>query len=125
MAYFDNAATTFPKPECVYEGLDNFNRKLAMNVNRGQYEQSIKAGQIVAETREMLLKMFNAEGSHKVIFTPSATIALNMVLQGIDYYNKKYVYISPFEHNAVLRPLNYLKDKFEFEIIELPVIYNT
>lgn len=121
MAYFDNAATTFPKPECVYEGLDNFNRNLAMNINRGQYEQSIKAGQIVAETREMLLKMFNAEGSHKVIFTPSATIALNMVLQGIDYYNKKYVYISPFEHNAVLRPLNYLRDKFEFEIIELAV----
>ena len=32
MAYFDNAATTFPKPECVYEALDQFNRTLAMNV---------------------------------------------------------------------------------------------
>ena len=42
MAYFDNAATTFPKPECVYKGVDDFNRNLAMNVNRGQYEKSIK-----------------------------------------------------------------------------------
>ena len=121
MAYFDNAATTFPKPECVYENVDNFNRNLAMNVNRGKYGESIKAGQIVHETRQMLLQLFHAENSYDVIFTPSATIALNMILQGLDYYDKKTVYISPFEHNAVLRPLNYLKDKFEFEICELAV----
>jgi len=121
LAYFDNAATTFPKPECVYEALDQFNRTLAMNVNRGQYEQSVKAGQIVNETRNLLLQLFNAEGSHKVVFTPSATIAMNMVLQGIDFYGKKYIYISPFEHNAVLRPLHYLREKFEFEIVELAV----
>ncbi len=121
MAYFDNAATTFPKPECVYENVDNFNRNLAMNVNRGKYGESIKAGQIVHETRQMLLQLFYAENSYDVIFTPSATIALNMILQGLDYYDKKTVYISPFEHNAVLRPLNYLKDKFEFEICELAV----
>ena len=121
MAYFDNAATTFPKPECVYDALDQFNRNLAMNVNRGQYEQSIKAGQIVNETRNMILQLFHAEGSHKVVFTPSATIALNVVLQGLDFYGKKNVYISPFEHNAVLRPLHYLKEKFDFEIIELSV----
>ena len=124
MAYFDNAATTFPKPECVYDALDEFNRTLAMNVNRGQYEQSVKAGQIVNETRNLLLQLFNAEGSHKVVFTPSATIAMNMVLQGIDFYGKKYIYISPFEHNAVLRPLHYLREKFEFEIVELAVDKN-
>lgn len=121
MAYFDNAATTFPKPECVYKGMDEFNRNFAMNVNRGQYEQSVKAGQIVSETRKMLLEMFNAENTHTVIFTPSATISLNMVLQGIDFYNIKNVYISPFEHNAVLRPLNYLKEKFDFNIKQLAV----
>ncbi len=124
MAYFDNAATTFPKPECVYKGMDEFNRTLAMNVNRGQYEQSIKAGQIVSETRKMLLEMFNAESTHNVIFAPSATISLNMVLQGIDFYNIKNVYISPFEHNAVLRPLNYLKDKFDFNVEQLAVDKN-
>ena len=121
MAYFDNAATTFPKPSCVYDGIDNFNRNLAVNVNRGQYEQSMKAGQIVDETRSLLLKLFNAEGSHKVIFTPSATISLNMILQGLDLYNCKNVYITPFEHNAVLRPLNYLKYNYNFNVIELAV----
>lgn len=124
MAYFDNAATTFPKPECVYDGLDKFNRTLAMNVNRGQYEQSKKAGQIVQETRQMMLKLLNAEGTHKVVFTSSATIALNMILQGLDLYNAKNIYISPFEHNAVLRPLNYLREKFEFNIQELSVNEN-
>lgn len=121
MAYFDNAATTFPKPDCVYKGIDEFNRNLAMNVNRGQYNQSLKAGHIVSETRKMLLDMFNAENTHNAIFTPSATIALNMVLQGLDYYHVKNVYITPFEHNAVLRPLNYLREKFEFNIEELAV----
>ena len=59
MAYFDNAATTFPKPECVYDALDEFHRTLAMNVNRGQYKQSVKAGQIVNETRNLLLQLFS------------------------------------------------------------------
>jgi len=124
LAYFDNAATTFPKPECVYDGVDKFNRNFAMNVNRGKYKQSFKAGQIINETRNLLLKLLDAESTHNLIFTPSATIALNMVLQGIDFYGKKYVYISPFEHNAVLRPLNYLLDKFDFEIVELAVDKN-
>lgn len=121
MAYFDNAATTFPKPNCVYDNLDKFNRTLAMNISRGKYNESLKAGEIVGETRQLLLKLLNAENSHKVVFTPSATIALNMILQGIDFNNKHYVYITPFEHNAVLRPLYYLKSKYNFEIIELSV----
>lgn len=125
MAYFDNAATTFPKPECVYKGLDDFNRNLAMNINRGQYEKSIKAGQIVQETRDLLLDLLNGHGTHKVIFTPSATISLNMILQGLDMYNYKNVYITPFEHNAVLRPLNYLKDNYNFNIINLAVNKDT
>ena len=121
MAYFDNAATTFPKPEEVYKGVDEFNRHLAMNVNRGQYTQSIKAGQIVNETRNMLLQLLNAEGTHSVVFTASATIGLNMVLQGQDFTKIKNVYITPFEHNAVLRPLNYLQDEYHFNIVELKV----
>lgn len=124
MAYFDNAATTFPKPECVYKGVDEFNRNLAMNVNRGQYTQSVKAGQIVNETRQMLLQLLNAEGTHSVVFTASATISMNMVLQGQDYTKIKNIYITPFEHNAVLRPLNYLKEKYNFNVIELVVDKN-
>lgn len=125
MAYFDNAATTFPKPDCVYSGMDEFNRNLAVNINRGQYAQSIKAGKIVADTRKLLLQLLNAETTHDVIFTPSATISLNMVLQGLDYTKIKTIFISPFEHNAVLRPLNYLKEKYNFEIKELNVDKNT
>ena len=121
MAYFDNAATTFPKPNVVYDGVDQFNRNLAMNVNRGQYDKSIRAGQIVAETRKMLLDLFNADGLYKVIFAPSATISLNMVLQGLDDTAYQNIYISPFEHNSVLRPLNYLKEKYNSNIYELAV----
>lgn len=121
MAYFDNGATTFPKPECVYNGLDTFNRNLAMNVNRGQYEKSIQASKIVSDTRKLLLELFNADSTHNVILTPSATISLNMILQGLDYSTIKTIYISPFEHNAVLRPINYLQQKHGFKIEQLEV----
>jgi len=115
MIYFDNAATTFPKPEQVYKTLDECARGYAVNVGRGQYELSDTATIIVEKTREKLLKYFVAS-SAKVVFTPSATIALNQVLRGLNFTKIKNVYISPFEHNAVYRTLNYLKKENNFNI---------
>ena len=57
-AYFDNAATTFPKPESVYEFTDSFYRSCGVNVGRGQHKLAAKASALVQETREMLLDLF-------------------------------------------------------------------
>lgn len=120
MIYFDNAATTFPKPERVYKALDYCARNYAVNVGRGQYELSDSATIVVEETRDLLLSFFHTSSS-QVVFAPSATIALNEVLRGLDYTKIETIYISPFEHNAVYRTLNYLKKIHNFEIRILQV----
>ena len=104
MAYFDNAATTFPKPECVYTAMDQFYRRNGGNAGRGQYALAANAGKLIADTRQRLQRLFCAPAK-QVIFTPSATIALNMILQGLTKAGIKKVYLTPFEHNAVTRTL--------------------
>lgn len=124
MIYFDNAATTFPKPSEVYDFMDEFNRNSAFSINRGNYDDLSGTQNIVSQTRQMLLNLFNCNANYKVVFTPSATISINTVLQGLSYKNIKNVYITPFEHNAVLRPLYYLQKKYNFDIITLKMSSN-
>lgn len=52
MIYFDNAATTYPKPEEVYKALDNANRNLAFNAGRGEYKESTEAFNLIEDTRK-------------------------------------------------------------------------
>ena len=124
IAYFDNAATTFPKPEEVYSFMDTFYRTNGVNIGRGNYNSALSAGRLQKETRDLLLELFHCEGK-TVIFEPSATIALNQVIRGLDWHEGDVVYITPFEHNAVLRPLNYLKDQFNLRIEVLAVDRDT
>ncbi|MFA7107529.1 MAG: aminotransferase class V-fold PLP-dependent enzyme [Sphaerochaetaceae bacterium] len=121
MLYFDNAATTFPKPERVYKAMDFCARNGAVNVGRGQYPLAENASILVNKTREKVKQFFNAKDNSFVIFTSSATIAINQILRGIDYSSIRNVYISPFEHNAVIRTLNYLNQKYNFCIRQLQV----
>lgn len=112
MAYFDNAATTFPKPECVYEFMNSFYRECGGNVGRGNHKLSMGAGKIVSETRNRLKQLLHCENK-QIVFTPSATIALNMILQGViddKMSSGANVYISPFEHNAVTRVLHHYEN---------------
>lgn len=109
MAYFDNAATTFPKPECVYDFMNTFYRECGGNAGRGSHKLSIGAGKMVSETRNRFKQLLHCENK-QIVFTPSATIALNMILQGVldgKMTARANVYISPFEHNAVTRILHY------------------
>ena len=85
MAYFDNAATTYPKPESVYDFTDSFYRTFGVNVGRGQHKLAARASFLVQETRELLLELFHCP-SKKVVFTHTATEALNLLLQIIILY---------------------------------------
>ena len=118
LVYLDNAATTFPKPECVYTTMDKFTRTNGVSLGRGQHILSAKASSIADETRELLLQLFHCSNK-KVVFTNTATEALNIILKGINISNGVNIYISPFEHNAVTRTLHYLLQKDDFNIIEL------
>ena len=108
MIYLDNAATTFPKPEMVYQAVDFAQRSFAVNVGRGSYSLASKAAGVVDETRVLLSSLVGADGPDSVVFTPSATLAANEIVFGLEWDSLKNVYLTPFEHNAVARPLHKL-----------------
>ena len=112
MAYFDNAATTFPKPECVYEFMDGFYRR------RGHYKQAESAGKLIDDTRTMVRTLLHCPVK-QVIFEPTATISLNMIIQGSILCGAKNIYISPFEHNAVTRTLHHYEKRGDINVIQL------
>lgn len=118
VAYFDNSATTFPKPEEVYSFMDKFYRENGVNVGRGQHKLASKASFLVDETRKLLLEILHCKNKG-VVFTSTATEGINLVLQGREWKEKSTVYISPFEHNAVTRTLFQLKDRYGLKIKRL------
>lgn len=123
--YFDNAATTYPKSERVYQAMEEANRRLAVNAGRGSYRLAKKATSVVEETRENILKLAKAEEVAEVVFTPSATLACNQVLGGLSWKKEDTVYVTPYEHNAVMRVLHLQQQQYGFHIEELAIIPET
>lgn len=120
MAYFDNAATTYPKPDCVYSFMDEFYRNNGGNAGRGTYGLAQTAGSLIADTRDKIQKLLHCPAK-QIIFEPTATIALNIILQGLIKTGVRNIYISPFEHNAVTRTLNNFVKQGVITVTELEV----
>ena len=125
MIYFDNAATTFPKPEQVYKKMDNFYRKHGVNAGRGSYKKAKLAAELKENTKKKLAKVLGIKNNKSIIFTSSATHAINLVLQGQNWNSNDVVYYSPFEHNAILRTLYYLEEKHNIILKKIPVDFKT
>lgn len=123
MAYFDNAATSYPKPEVVYSFMDSFYRLHGGSAGRGGYALASNAKGVIDETRGLLQNLLHCPAK-QVVFTPTATIALNMIIQGILTKDVRTVYISPFEHNAVTRTLYHFEMLGQITVIELVVSDN-
>ena len=123
MAYFDNAATTFPKPEAVYKSMDLFQRHTGGSFGRGNYGFSASMKGVVDDTRSKITDLFHCPAK-EVIFEPSATISLNIIIQGIIRQGAKNIYISPFEHNAVTRTLHYYENLGQIKVTQLHVTSN-
>lgn len=106
MIYLDNSATSFPKPKCV---IDAVNESMIMygNYGRSSYEMALKTTEKVYDCRKKVAKFFNVS-TERVIFTNNCTMALNMAIKGLAFNGCHFV-ISDLEHNAVLRPLEALK----------------
>ncbi len=121
MHYFDNAATTFPKPNEVYDFMDSFYRQYGVNVGRGQFKEASIAYSMLQETRTLLLDLFHVKSPYEAIIASSATQALNTIINSFSFNCNDVVYIAPFEHNAVLRPLYAKQNEFGFKINTLPI----
>ncbi len=121
MIYLDNAATTFPKPESVYAAMDKTNRELCVNAGRGSYKIAREASELIAETKQLLRDLIHADIDSAVVFSPSITIALNQIINGLSFTKNSVVYVSPYEHNAVARTLHLASQKIGFEVKQLPI----
>ena len=107
MIYLDNAATTFPKPESVYEAMDRFLRESAGNPGRSGHALAVAAQSAIDEGRRQLAALFNASDPSRIVFALNTTDAINIALKGL-LQPGDHVISTSMEHNAVVRPLNRL-----------------
>ena len=121
MVYLDNAATTFPKPESVYVAMDKINREGSVNAGRGSYKLAQNASELIVDTKMKIRQLVHLDISAAVIFSPSITIAMNQIINGLHLRENAVVYVSPYEHNAVARSLFKLSKKISLVIKELPL----
>jgi len=107
--YLDNAATSWPKPECVYEFMDQFYRGYGVNPGRAGHELAVEAEKMISQTRRLLGQFFNfGHDSSRVVFTQNASDSLNIALFGM-LESGDHVISTRVEHNSVIRPLNHLE----------------
>ena len=121
MIYLDNAATTFPKPEPVYQKIEWANRNIAVNAGRGSYKTAREASYLIENTRKKLVEIVHGIGIEVAVLTSSATESMNIILNGLDLVKGDVIYISPFEHNAVARTLHRISKEKMVRVIELPL----
>lgn len=110
MIYFDNAATTFPKPATVTDEVHRCICSYCGNPGRGAHPLAMRVAEKIYACREALSAFFDADAPERVIFMPSTTYALNLAVKGL-IPNGAHVLISELEHNAVLRPLVRLREE--------------
>lgn len=108
LIYLDNSATTFPKPDVVYDFMCNFYRKHGVNPGRSGFDAAIETEEVVYNTRKMLAELVGGKDPNRLTFSYNASDSLNMILQGIAEKGD-HVVTTMLEHNSVLRPLHHLQ----------------
>lgn len=106
--YFDNAATSWPKPEAVYDAPGRQMRQAAGNPGRSGHTRTLEADRLLYKARETLAALFNAPDPGRIVFALNATDALNIAIKGL-LETGDHVLFTAMEHNSVLRPLGRLR----------------
>jgi cysteine desulfurase family protein len=106
--YLDNAATSFPKPEAVYQALDAFARQSLANPGRAGHKMALAAEHALDDCRHLLNQFFHGKEPERWIFTLNCTDALNMAFKGV-LADGDHVITTDLEHNSVSRPLRALE----------------
>lgn len=108
MIYLDNSATSYPKPQCVIDGVKEAFELYGANSGRGSYQMSIDTSEQIYNCRKKIADYFRLPHPENVVFTNNCTTALNMAIKGVAKQGCHFI-ISNLEHNAVVRPLESLK----------------
>ena len=117
--YFDNAATSFPKPDCVYDAVDAWMRGGAASAGRGTHRKAEAAGRMIDECRRQLATLLGVQIPTQIVFTLNCTDSLNTVLQGFLQPGDAVV-ATALDHNSVLRPLEALRQRIGIEVEIIP-----
>ncbi len=103
--YFDNGATSFPKPEGVAKSMSDYILYNGSNINRAAYKNTLNASRIVYETRKLLCELFHFSYPDHVVFTKNITESMNVCLKGL-LEKSDHIITSSMEHNSVIRPIH-------------------
>src|SRR6516164_11293632 len=106
--YLDNAATSFPKPESVYQALEAFARQSLANPGRAGHKMALAAERTLDDCRHLLNQFFRGKEPERWVFTLNCTDALNMAFKGV-LQDGDHVITTDLEHNSVSRPLRALE----------------
>ena len=117
--YLDNAATSWPKPESVYQAMDDYARQNGSAAGRGSHRLCMDALRIVDQTREQLRSLVKARPEDAVVFCCNGTDALNHCLHG-SIKPGDHVITTACEHNSVLRPLRQLESQQDVRVSIVP-----
>ena len=119
MIYLDNAATTYPKPDSVWEAVLACGKDSCGNPGRSGHPLAAAAAREMFTARETLAEFFNAGDSSRIVFTCNATMALNTALYGY-LTDGGHVITSSMEHNSVMRPLHNLQQQGRITLTVVP-----
>ncbi len=109
--YFDNAATSFPKPDAVLAAMTDYATRLGASPGRGAYAEAREAGERMTRCRQRINTLIHGENPDHVIFTLNTSDALNIAIRGItwaDASRPRHLITTDLDHNSVLRPFNAL-----------------
>ncbi len=112
--YFDNAATSFPKPNVVCDAMMTYQTESGASPGRGAYSRAKQATALLEKCRLLLCELVNAPSTEHCIFTLNCSDALNLALMGIAGYwlqqdTSVNIVTTAMDHNSVLRPLDALQ----------------
>ncbi|WP_195940985.1 aminotransferase class V-fold PLP-dependent enzyme [Romboutsia sp. 1001713B170131_170501_G6] len=108
MIYLDNAATTYPKPEQVYDSIMDCMKKYCANPGRAGHKMAMRAAREIYDARENIAKLFNIDNPMNIIFTNNATDSLNLAIKGA-VKEGDHIITTSMEHNSVIRPIKSLE----------------
>ncbi len=120
LIYLDNSATSFPKPDVVYDFMNSFYRTKGVSPGRSGFDAALETEEVVNGTRKLLTKLFNGGEDHnRLTFSYNATDSLNLIINGL-VEKGDHVVTTMLEHNSVLRPLYVHEQSGMIEVTYLP-----
>jgi selenocysteine lyase/cysteine desulfurase len=117
--YLDNAATSWPKPESVYEAVDHFMREIGAPNGRSAYREAQESNRIVERARAGVAALIGAKDPSHIIFGLNCSDMLNIAIRGV-VRPGDHVVTTVCDHNSVLRPLRMLREEADVTVTYVP-----